>query len=127
MGPTAAMKLFKAAEKGDIAAMELGLLAGDDIAYVQKSTGMNALITAVNCGNDAAARWLVEQGCPLDQVSKTTGWTAVAWAAFNGWPEMLDLFSDAGADLDRTEDERRRTPYLTAVDHCGALVLGQQG
>ena len=30
------MKLLKAAERGDIAALELHLKNGDDIAYVQK-------------------------------------------------------------------------------------------
>jgi len=111
------MKLLKAAEQGDIAALELRLKDGDDIAYVQKSTGLNALITALNCGNDAAAQWLVEQGSPLDQVSLTTGMTATAWAAFNGRTEMLQALRQAGADLDKTGDDKGRTPYLIAVDH----------
>ena len=111
------MKLLKAAEKGDIAAMEQRLLAGDDLAYVQKSTGLNALITALNCGNDEAARWLVEQGSPLDQVSLSTGLTATAWAAFHGRLEMLELLRQAGADLDKTADPEGRTPYLMAVSY----------
>lgn len=111
------MKLLKAAEKGDIAAMQQRLAAGDEIAYVQKSTGLNALITALNCGNDEAACWLVEQGSPLDQVSQNTGYTATAWAAFNGRTEVLDVLRQAGADLDLTGDARGRTPYLLAVDY----------
>ena len=91
------MKLLKAAEKGDITALELRLKDGDDIAYVQKSTGLNALITALNCGNDAVAQWLVEHGSPLDQVSLETGMTATAWAAFNGRTEMLQVLRQACA------------------------------
>ena len=79
------------------------------ISPMCKSTGLNALITALNCGNDAAAEWLVEQGSPLDQVSLATGMTASAWAAFNGRTEMLQVLQQAGADLDKTGDEKGRT------------------
>ena len=59
----------------------------------------------------------MEQGSPLDQVSLTTGMTATAWAAFNGRTEMLQVLLQAGSDLDRTGDDKGRTPYLMAVDH----------
>lgn len=111
------MKLLKAAEKGDIAALEQRLKDGDDIGYTQKSTGFNALIVALNCGNDDAAFWLVEQGSPLDQVSLKTGMTATAWAAFNGRTQMLQVLKLAGAELDKTGDPDGRTPYLLAIDH----------
>lgn len=124
------MKLLKAAEQGDIAALELRLKDGDDIAYVQKSTGLNALITALNCGNDAAARWLVEQRQPAGSGELTTGMSATAWAAFNGRTEMLQVLRQAGPTWTRpgmTKVARRifgRGPWR--VGGCALVLVGRR-
>lgn len=110
------MKLLKAAENGDIAALEKRLLAGDDIGFVQKGTGLNALTTALHCGNLDAAQWLIENSSPLDELCKVMGWTAAGWAASNGQEQGLQMLKEAGADLDKTQDAKGRTPYLIAVD-----------
>ena len=44
-------KLLKAAEAGDVAALKKRLAAGDDIRFVQKGMGFNALIMAVYGGH----------------------------------------------------------------------------
>ena len=110
------MKLLKAAEAGDIAAMEKRLAAGDDIRFAQKGMGLNALTTALHCGNFAAGQWLIDNSSPLDDLCQVMGWTSAGWAASNGQEQALQMLKAAGADLDKTADAQGRTPYLIAVD-----------
>ena len=109
-------KLLKAAEAGDVAALKKRLAAGDDIRFVQKGMGFNALIMAVYGGHQEAAQCLIEYSSPLDEVCQVSGWTCAGWAASNGQVQLLQMLKDAGADLDKTQDDKGRTPYLIAVD-----------
>ena len=110
------MKLIKAAESGDIAALEKRLTAGDDIGFVQKGTGFTALTVALHCSHFDAGQWLIDSGSPLDAICNVMGWTPAGWAASNGQEQALQMLKDAGADLDKTQDAQGRTPYLIAVD-----------
>lgn len=111
------LKLLKAAEAGDIAAMEKRLAAGDDIRFVRKGLGQSALMLAIDRGNVEAAQWLIEHGSPLDDACDVMGWTSAGWAAVNGPAQTLQMLRNAGADLEKTQDAQGRTPYLLAVDY----------
>lgn len=96
--------------------MEKRLAAGDDIRYAKKDVGLNALTTAAHCWHFEAAKWLLEQGSPVDEVCMVMGWTAAGWAASNGQEQVLQMLKEAGADLEKTQDAKGRTPYLIAID-----------
>ena len=110
------MKLIKAAEEGNIAAIKKRLAAGDDIRFVQKGTNFNALIMAVYAEQVDAVGCLLDHSSPLDDIS-TTGWTALGWAASHGDLPVLQMLKDAGADLEKHQDKTGRTPYLVALDY----------
>lgn len=122
----AEVDLGYAAGLGDVARMETyfqddGSLAQD--AYVRfrpapieaptrEGILLDALLFACANGRAEAARWLIERGAQVDGWMRFGPWVvtplhAVAWA---GWPELVPLLLESGADLNVRDPEHQSSP-----------------
>lgn len=129
--PTINQAFVSAAAGGQIAVMALLREAGADLAEV----GVAALFDTMRYEDDvpaktAAARRLIEWGVAVSAVS-AAGWDPLIRAVHRGWPDMVKLFLDSGADVNRPCAcqgylEGGFTPLAMAaasdIDGAGAII-----
>ncbi len=95
LGNTVASAFIKAAEYGNINAMQEYINRGVDVNG-KGADGLNALITATNNGKVKAVELLIANKCELNDTDKDFN-TALAYAEENGWPEIAKILRKAGA------------------------------
>lgn len=95
LGTAVAPAFIKAAEFGNVAAMQEFIKRGVDI-NCKGPDGRNALITATNNGKIKAVELLLENKCELNDTDKDFN-TALAYAQENGWPDIAKMLQKAGA------------------------------
>lgn len=117
--------LFKAAETGDVAALEAQLAKGADVDWRHKGTGRTALIQATIERQRDAINVLLRHRASLDLQCTTLGWVALAWASYNGDDETVRVLISHGASLDLASPDLKRTALMTAAQlgHAGPVVL----
>lgn len=74
----------------------------------------DALIKAAVKGDVREIESLLLQGAPVDARNPLTGWTALTAAAYYGYPEIVRLLIDAGAEPN-IHDKNGGTPLMKAV------------
>lgn len=116
-------QLSKAAEKGDVAAIQRLLDKGDDLEWTHKGTGRTALLEASIAGHHDAVAALLDHGSRIDHQCKSMGYTSLTWASANGALEIVDLLIARGANLDLASPELRRTALMAAAQSGRAGVV----
>ncbi|MFT5539230.1 MAG: ankyrin repeat protein [Alphaproteobacteria bacterium] len=69
---------------------------------IEIENGVTPLIMVATFGNAVAADLLVRAGARVDE-DGNQGCTALTWAARNGWPQMVGLLIDWGADINHQD------------------------
>ena len=107
------MNLFRAAEAGDLARVQVLVEQGkkkDEIFGRKRET---ALMKAAENGHKDVVRYLVEQGAAMEKMDRY-GKTSLMFASKEGRLEVARYLLEQGADRDKTDDVRR-TPLHHAV------------
>jgi len=118
--------LYLATRNANAPMMELLLDAGADPHQVDV-TGETMLMTAVATGEVAPVRTLLDHGAEVNTAEPEYGLTALAWAARDGYPEIVDLLLAHGADVSvRTRTGETPSPRLPCIGQsgCGSHGLG---
>ena len=105
-------RLLKAAEKGDVPALEKQLAAHAD-ANTVNTWGETPLMLAAKNGHTEAVRLLIEGGARVD-LQDHSGNTALIWAARKDHTAAIDLLLEAGANINKG-DKYNNTPLIWAV------------
>ena len=109
-----ARDLFVAARSGDVERLALMLRRGVHDPNEYDEAKLTPLSVAVQCGNQAAVRLLLEHGASPEVKDLAHGWTALHWAASEGDAPMVGLLVACGADV-HAVDDARDTPLSEAL------------
>ncbi len=107
--------LHFAADRGDVAMIEMLVYAGANVAAVTRIGHYTPLHLASRAGNAAVAQALVKAGADVSARTTTSGVTPLHLAAASGNREVVTLLLDKGADANAKESEWGQTPLMFAA------------
>lgn len=97
-------RLFVAAKKGDIEAIEDAIKSNSEIVNVAQDDGTTLLGRASHCGHKNLVQILLDYKADSNSVS-TDGLTPLNTACFKGLTEIVQLLVKYGADINKASDE----------------------
>jgi ankyrin repeat protein len=106
-----APRLYKGPDLDPVHAV-IGSLQIDD-PITAPATAEGGLVRAAARGDLSAVRETIEQGVSPD--ARSNGWTALSAASFFGHRGVLDLLLEAGADMNRPDEDGGLTPLHRAL------------
>lgn len=93
--------MFLAAREGKAEAVQMLLNSGADVHIRCRKTGDTPLITASNEGHGSVVNKLLAAGSDIDG-SNLNGWTALIYAAYYDYHEVIPILIEHGASLNQT-------------------------
>ncbi len=116
-------KYFALLRQKDFAAAKAYLAAHPAAANATDEAGVPAVLRAMQTGNDAFCRWIIEQSLSKLNATDLDGATALHYAAAHGSPDLLRyLVERVGWDPLRG-DCKGRTPY--GIAHAAGNTAGE--
>ena len=112
-----------AAEVGDAEILKLLLAAGANVDS-PNADGQTALQAVARTGNVRAAQELLDHGATIDARESFGGQTALMWASARRHPEMVELLSANGADVNARSTNRDYQRHVTAEGRPKSLDSG---
>ena len=107
--------LHWAAERGDMALMEVLLYAGAELEASTRIGHYRPLHIAARNGNVEVVIRLIEAGADINSVTDPSGSTPLHLAALSGNGSVVRELVNAGADIDSREAEWQQTPLIFAA------------
>jgi len=107
--------LHWAAERGDMALMEVLLYAGAELEASTRIGHYRPLHIAARNGNLEVVIRLIEAGADINSVTDPSGSTPLHLAALSGNGSVVRELVNAGADIDSREAEWQQTPLIFAA------------
>lgn len=115
--------LIQAVDKNQEEAVRLLVECGAEVNRMDKSDRSTPLMHAVwNVSDAAIAQYLVDNGAKLD-VRDNKGVTALIYAVLRNQEAVVRLLVESGAKVDRTAEEKRRTPLMIAARGSDGLDI----
>ncbi|MBN2494581.1 MAG: ankyrin repeat domain-containing protein [Deltaproteobacteria bacterium] len=106
-------RLIEAVQTGDVEALAALLAGGGDPIRADES-GKTPLHWAAMLGKTAAARALVDAGCPLDAPDGKNGYPPLVFACIHGHTETISLLVERGARVDAAGPSGKTALHLAA-------------
>lgn len=106
-----APRLYKGPDLDPVHAVIGSLQIDDPVAAPVSAEG--ALVRAAARGDLDAVRQTIGQGVSAD--ARVNGWTALSAASFFGHKDAVEMILEAGADMDRPDEDGGRTPLHRAL------------
>ena len=115
--------LHHAAERGDVAMVEMLVYAGANVGATTRIGQYTPLHIASQSGSAAVVRALLKAGATATARTTTTGVTPLHLAASSGNAEVVNLLLDAGADANAKDADWGQTPliYAAALNRADAI------
>ncbi len=107
--------LHWAAERGDMALLEVLLYAGAELEASTRIGHYRPLHIAARNGNVEVVKRLIESGADINSVTDPSGSTPLHLAALSGNGSVVRELVNAGADIDSREAEWQQTPLIFAA------------
>ncbi len=107
--------LHWAAERGDMALLEVLLYAGAELEASTRIGHYRPLHIAARNGNVEVVTRLIEAGADINSVTDPSGSTPLHLAALSGNGSVVRELVNAGADIDSREAEWQQTPLIFAA------------
>ena len=107
-------QLLRSVVDDDIQSVKALLDQRVDVNYQTQRMKQSALESASGIGREAIARLLLAKGADPN-LRNRKGSTALHEAAYSGYPNIVQMLIDAGADLNVAESEYGYTPIATAA------------
>jgi ankyrin repeat protein len=107
--------LHHAADRGDVAMVEMLVYAGANVAATTRIGQYTPLHIASQSGSAAVVRALLKAGAGATARTTTTGVTPLHLAAASGNAEVVNLLLDAGADPNAKDADWGQTPLIYAA------------
>ena len=107
--------LHWAAERGDMALMEVLLYAGAELEASTRIGHYRPLHIAARNGNVEVVIRLIEAGADINSVTDPSGSTPLHLAALSGNGSVVRELVNAGAEIDSREAEWQQTPLIFAA------------
>jgi ankyrin repeat protein len=107
--------LHHAAERGDVAMVEMLVYAGANVGATTRIGQYTPLHIASQSGSAAVVRALLKAGATATARTTTTGVTPLHLAASSGNAEVVHLLLDAGADANAKDADWGQTPLIYAA------------
>ena len=117
--------LHWAAERGDVALVDMLLYAGANHASATRIGGYVPLHIASRSGQAPVVRALLKAGAAADRRTAVSGTTPLHLAAAAGSVDAVTALLDAGADIEAKENEWEQTPliFAAAADRTDVVSL----
>lgn len=90
--------LMRAVQNGHLEVSRLLLTSGADVNAIDKG-GYSVLMVAASTHNPAILTLLIDYGALLNVQDSGLGWTALIWAAKEGFDENVKILVTAGSDV----------------------------
>ncbi|OMH84898.1 Ankyrin repeat protein nuc-2 [Zancudomyces culisetae] len=114
--------LFKSCGRGTWEIARLLSQYGLEVeSAVELKSGLTALHTAAAQGCLEIMVWLIEQGADIDIKDKDMGWTALFYAAKNGYGDCVDLLLTHGANINQTDEQGKTAGFYAAYEGHHAI------
>jgi len=107
--------LHWAAERGDMALMEVLLYAGAELEASTRIGQYRPLHIAARNGNREALDRLIAAGAEVSAITYPSGSTPLHLAALSGNGDLIHSLVSAGAEIDALEAEWQQTPLIFAA------------
>jgi ankyrin repeat protein len=107
--------LHWAAERGDVAMVDMLLIAGSNVSAVTRLGQYTPLHLAARAGSEPVVASLLKAGATVSSLTSTGGVTPLHLAAAAGNAAVVTMLLDKGADIDAKETEWGQTPLMFAA------------